>query len=148
MWGHLFHSLTEFDIHQNELMWSRMKVLLTVEGFLLTSAYATKGGYVAPALLIISLSIIYGIWHLFNRDMQYRDGYYKMMQNIIDKSGEIFVFKTGEKFVFKIKSPKGIKGIQIFKYLCILLSSLNIALAFLSIYAIDRKDLFGLLFGK
>lgn len=128
MWGHLYHAITERWIHQNELMWSRLKVLLIIEGFILTSAYAIEHNSKAPNYLTIFLFIVgiimaSAIYIIILRDIRYR---------WMHRNDLISILEKGQPQYSILDNLEGsITGTWILKKLCLFLVIINVGFAFL-----------------
>lgn len=137
MWGHLFHSITEFWIHQNELMWSRMKVLFVIEGFILTSAYtiedkANIANFFTLALFLVGFIITSAIFVIVLRDLKYREIFHDMLEDIPRRAKSHFIFNVrieDKKMIAWPEIMKEITGTRILKALCVIFSAINIFLA-------------------
>jgi len=131
--GEVFSGLMELFLHQNELMWSRIKILLTIEGFVLSSGYYLRKMWVGLTIMFLSIFIIFAIYIIFLRDEKYRDQNKELMlyigNHILEKDIGIDKLKHNgipQKIDFNVPPLYyDIRGSSIFKFLFFIIIIIN-----------------------
>ena len=99
---HLYHPIMYAYLHQNQLMWSFAKTLLTIETAILSASYflSNNKSYLVLIILIIGTILIKFVYNLFNRAMDYRDKWFGIFNILVDKAGVDTLVKKKLKKMF------------------------------------------------
>jgi len=134
--GEVFTGLMKLFLHQNELMWSRIKILLSIEGFALSSGYYLydKESWLGTAVMYLSIIFIIAIFITFIRDEKYRDQNKDLMLRIGNKI--ISKENIPGKIDFGLPAYLGcVTGAKIFRLLFMIIIILNLVIA--NIYLVN-----------
>ena len=70
----LFSALLSHSAHQDSLLWSRVQLLVAVQGAVLAGSYALRGGFLPPLMLVTGAVLTGLIIALVEKDRLDRDG--------------------------------------------------------------------------
>lgn len=77
----VYRFLVTYYLYQDQLGWSRTKLLFTVEAAVLAAAFAYKG-FLATAVLTAGIILVVLIWFIVERDWQIRDQHLAVLDRV------------------------------------------------------------------
>ncbi len=73
--GHVYKFLTQYYLHQDRLLWSRIQAIIVIEAAVLAASFAKLARPVGVAALVFGTVLIWVIWQIIQRDQECRDAF-------------------------------------------------------------------------
>lgn len=97
-----FSNALNYYMHQNSLMWDRLKHCLTIQVVSIGGAYAAKSALLTPLMLFLGALLSICFLLIFNRDRQIRDTNAKLVLELAEKLREEFKDEIQNYFTTKV----------------------------------------------
>jgi hypothetical protein len=101
----LYRSVLSMALHQDRLLWSRVQLLIAVQGAVLAGSYALRASWLAPAILGFGAALTLLLISLVEKDQLDRDVNQKLLDELGSRCLPEDLRNPGIRFTAKI--PKG-----------------------------------------
>lgn len=87
--GHVYKFLTQYWLHQDRLLWSKIQALIVIEAAALAASFAMPARPMGVAALVFGSVLIWIIWQIIQRHRECRDAFLESHLNPVHELRKI-----------------------------------------------------------